>query len=232
MGKMDEMAEILAKCAWFDGFSPEECAHIAAELKTRIRAYCAGELLVRLGDVPNSMGVVLKGRARVDFYDEEGNASVIAQMGPSGSFGEAIAFTGEPSIIQVTAVEDARIMWLDADSLISRDVLAAVPGAVDVMANMLRLLSRKNVFLNTKMQMFAQKRLRDRVKMYLIAQANHVDRGIGADMGFTAKRSEMARFLAVDRSALSRELGRLRDEGLIELDGSKIIVRDSAFLEV
>ena len=76
------------------------------------------------------------------------------------------------------------------------------------------------------MRILAQKRLRDRLKIYL--QTLTPDAKGYYSLPYT--RTELADFLCVDRSALSRELCRMRDEGILDFSGAKIHLLDPAFL--
>ena len=75
------------------------------------------------------------------------------------------------------------------------------------------------------MQILAQKRTRDRIKMYLRNRCLP-----DSDTQVSFSRNDLAHYLNVDRSALSRELGRMRDEGIIEVKGNAIVVIDPSFL--
>ena len=82
------------------------------------------------------------------------------------------------------------------------------------------------LFFNTKVRILAQKRLRDRLKIYL--QTLTPDNKGCYHLLYS--RTELADFLCVDRSALSRELCRMRDEKLLEFSGAKIKILDDNFL--
>ena len=223
----DVIVKALRRNALFDGVDADAYEETVETLGATVRSYSTGELLMRIGERARRAGIVLEGRVRIDFYDEEGNASLVANMGPGGSFGEAIACADDPSIVQVEAVGDCRVLWLDMGRLTSRRTLAESSHASIVVMNTLRMLAHKNMMLNRKMQMLAQKRLRDRIKLYLLVRdAGRATGNADKDMN----RSDLARYLSVDRSALSRELSRMRDEGLVKLDGTQITVLDRHFL--
>ncbi len=79
---------------------------------------------------------------------------------------------------------------------------------------------------NTKVRILAQKRLRDRLKIYL--QTLTPDEKGCYSLPYT--RTELADFLCVDRSALSRELCRMRDERILDFSGAKIHLLNPTFL--
>ena len=87
-------------------------------------------------------------------------------------------------------------------------------------------MAQQLLFFNTKVRILAQKRLRDRLKIYL--QTLTPDEKGCYSLPYT--RTELADFLCVDRSALSRELCRMRDEGILDFSGAKIHLLNPTFL--
>ena len=87
-------------------------------------------------------------------------------------------------------------------------------------------MAQQLLFFNTKVRILAQKRLRDRLKIYL--QTLTPDEKGCYSLPYT--RTELADFLCVDRSALSRELCRMRDERILDFSGAKIKILDHDFL--
>mgnify|MGYP004453503321 CR=1 FL=1 len=220
----ESLSAVLAKSRLFEGVSSDKSAVLLGHLGASVRSHDDGTLLVRLGDVVTRMGIVVEGVVEVGFYDEAGDLATVNRLEAGDMIAEAIAYAGEPSIVQATAVGDCRVLWMEAAKLLSPTVLAESPEASLVAANLVRIISRKNVFLNQKAQILTQRYVRDRIKLFL---KDRVHEG-KADIPFS--RSDLARFLGVNRSALSRELGRLRDEGIVSLESDSIIVLKEDFL--
>ena len=97
---------------------------------------------------------------------------------------------------------------------------------MQVTANLLQEFANQITFFNTKVRILSQKKLRDKIKVYLQTQEISEDGTI--QLPFS--RNKLAEFLYVDRSALSRELCRMRDEGVLAFSGSKITMLDHYFL--
>lgn len=224
--KKCEPYRAMASCALFAGVDKGSYEELLAYFDGTVRSYEEGSLLVRIGDAHAKIGVVVEGRVEVGFYDESGSLANMTLMGPGDVFAESIACASVPSPVQVRACADSAVLWLSADRMLRSGFLGAPRTAGCVLGNLVSLLSRKNVFLNKKVHILAQKRLRDRVKLYLCERAS------GAEPPRASfSRSELAQYLCVDRSALSRELGRMRDEGIVRLDGGAITVIDRTFLD-
>ena len=89
-------------------------------------------------------------------------------------------------------------------------------------------MGRSALFLNQKMRILAQNRLRNRIKLYLQMLPAKPGGELHLDMG----RGELADYLCVDRSALSRELGRMQKEGILAFQGQQVRILDQSFLSV
>lgn len=218
-----QLQDALVHCDLFRGVDPHDYERAIPMLRAVQKTYQDGDILLHLGACTTRLGVVIEQRVRIEFYDGAGNASTIAQIGHSGTFAEAIACAGNPSVVQVVAVGPVRVLWMDVTDIMSADAMQKSPFAGIVMRNIVQMLASKNMVLNQKMQLVSQKRLRDRIKLYLALRESKQG-GQAARIPMT--RAELAAYLNVDRSALSRELGRMRDEGLVTLEGNKIKVAD------
>jgi len=116
-------------------------------------------------------------------------------------------------------------MLLDFSALMSQKTLTC-PCRMQVTANLMQDMAQQLLFFNTKVRILAQKRLRDRLKIYL--QTLTPDEKGCYSLPYT--RTELADFLCVDRSALSRELCRMRDERILDFSGAKIHLLNPKFL--
>lgn len=215
----------LGSCALFGGVESSSYDQVVDFLGGVVRPYEPDMLLVRMGDALGKFGIVLEGSLEIGFYDESGTLANVAHVGPGESFGESIAYAGILAPVQVKARTASSVLWIEAARILQTGAIGCPQAATPLLGNLVRLLASKNVFLNGKVHILAQKHLRDRIKLYL----SHQRRGHGKSAG--SSRSDLAKFLCVDRSALSRELGRLRDEGILLLDGKEIIVVDETFLD-
>ena len=160
------------------------------------------------------------------FYDENGNQISICRFCPGEVFGAELACTGwTASPVCLRASSDCTVMQLDFSALMSQKTLTC-PCRMQVTANLMQDMAQQLLFFNTKVRILGQKRLRDRLKIYLQTLTTDDD-GVYT---LPYSRSALADFLCVDRSALSRELCRMRDEGILSFSGSKVSILDPGFL--
>lgn len=133
------------------------------------------------------------------------------------SFAEALACVQTPySPIQLKALTNCTIMLINLKGIISG---SSCPCSyqLNLTTNMLKILASQNVFSNLKLRIANQKSLRDRILIYLHSLAPDSEGYLHVPFTQTA----LAEFLGVNRSALSRELGRMQDANLIEVNDKK-----------
>lgn len=228
-----EDLDVICGCELFAGVAPAEAARLLDAMDARVESYEANDLAIRLGDEVRRAGIVLAGVVAGEFLDDAGKVTTVMRFGTGGLFAEAMAVLDMPSMVEVRAVQASRVAWVDLGRLSDPTVVdpqdrAAHAAVHQVILNLTRLLAHKNVLLTDKAQTLSQRRLRDRIRLYLISRASMEGQGSVAPI---TNQSELARLLAVDRSALSRELGRMQDEGLIRVEGrGDIVVTDPGFL--
>ncbi len=185
----------------FNGIQPRKYREVLSCLNATVREYPRGAHIVELGEQSHNTGVLLDGTIEEFLYDENGNQISICRFCPGEVFGAELACTG----------------WTTSPVCLR---------AMQVTANLMQDMAQQLLFFNTKVRILAQKRLRDRLKIYL--QTLTPDEKGCYSLPYT--RTELADFLCVDRSALSRELCRMRDERILDFSGAKIHLLNPTFL--
>ena len=186
----------------FRGIAAGELPALLDRSSAREVRFAKGELLLYRGETPRSLGLVLEGGVHIIREDFWGNRSIVGLAGPGEIFAESYALAGKPLAVSVLAAADGRALFLDAGHLSQR-----------LSANLLALLAEKNLMLTEKMRHMARRTTREKLLSYLSAQAL---RAGTAEFDIPLDRQQLADFLAVDRSAMSAALGKLRDEGVLE----------------
>lgn len=197
----------------FEGFTKEQIDSAIEKLNGRRKHYSKEELIYMEGDFINEMGIVMEGSVRIEKIDYQGNRNIISNVEKGAIFGEAYALmTGHPLMIDVAAGKDCEILFLNLRNLMSEDVMACDWYPVCIM-NLLKNANMKNMELTGRSLHTSSKHVRDRVMSYLTAISNHVQ---SREFDIPFNRQQMADYLGLDRSALSKGLCRMRDEGMIE----------------
>ncbi len=204
---------ILSKCALFAHVNPKDYEAILHDLHAQVKTYEKGEVLLMLGEPFLYAGIVMDGTIEGSFITENDNKINVNEFRTGKSFGEALAIVHHPlSPIQLRALTQSTVLFLDLHTLLINNQKWP-----QLQTNVIRILSGQNIFSNLKLRIASQKSIRDKVYMYL--HSLMVDSDGFVRIPFT--QTAFAEFLGVNRSALSRELGHMQDEGLLLLEGHR-----------
>ena len=200
-----EISPCMTSSPLFRDISPADLASLLDCLDARERAYEKGTWLLRRGERTDRLGLVLSGTVHILREDFWGSRSIVGLAGPGEIFAESYALAGEPLEVSVLAASDARVLFLRVET--------ALTGCGQLTRNLTALLAEKNLTLTRKMRHMARRTTREKLLSYLSAQAL---RSGGPEFDIPMDRQQLADYLAVDRSAMSAALGKLRDEGVLE----------------
>lgn len=210
---MKKHIEILQSCPLFAGVEAQEIDSMLVCLQAQTKVFEKNANVLAMGERLRHVGVVLSGGAFVEKSDCWGNRSILTKVEAGDMFGEAICCAEvTDSQIDVTASEKSEIMFIDYKKIITTCSSACVFHS-RLIANMLKILAGKNIMLTDKIEHLTRRTTREKLLSYLSSQA--MKQG-SSTFNIPFNRQELADFLAVDRSAMSAELGKLRSEGVLE----------------
>ena len=193
----EPITTVMRQCRLFDGIPEEKYQNVLACLRGETKLFRKDAILLQIGECQKRPGVVMDGTLRISLYSEDGNLVTIERLGRGQVFGETLVCSmAEDSPIQIDALTDVQVLYLDFDPLLLQQECAC-PHKAQVTANLLREMGRSALFLNQKMRILAQNRLRNRIKLYLQMLPVKPGGELHLDMG----RGELADYLCVDRSA-------------------------------
>lgn len=210
---MKDFFDILRECPLFDRIGDESLKEMLGCLNAKERSYKKGDAVFAEGDKAKYLGIVLEGSVqlvRVDYY---GNRSILANIEPPQLFGEAFACAGLKSLpVDAVAAADTRILLLDAQR-IARPCGNSCPCHGQTILNLLHIVAKKNLVLHQKIEITSKRSTREKLMTYLLLQAKNAK-----SHTFTVPydRQELADYLEVDRSGLSAEISKLRNEKVLE----------------
>ena len=204
--------DVIQQIALFRGMDEAELAAALSALSAKEKTYEKDETILYAGNVSEHMGLVLEGSVTIESNDVWGNRTILSHIEKGGTFAETYALLeDEPMLVDVIANEKSNILFLRIGSLnlLQQDIS---PWRVKLIGNLLRISSQKNLHLSGRSFHTAPKSIRGRVMAYLNSVSlpkNKIDFDIPFD------RQQLADYLNVERSALSRELSNMQQDGII-----------------
>lgn len=207
----------IASTAVFKGISEAEIPRLLQLLQCRIGEYVKGETIYRRGDTVTAMGLVLTGGVYVESGDAWGQRSIFAHIAPGAVFAETYACLSHERLqVSVVAAEEATVLFIDL-----RKILTAYPADDAIQrrltSNLFDIMAAKNLHLTGKINHITPRTIRGRLLAYLSSQAVKYGQ---REFIIPFNRQQLADYLCVERSALSKELGKMQNDGLLAVDRS------------
>ena len=199
----------------FDGVSKEEYAAMTACFKATVKSYIKGEEL----PIPEGrVGVVQRGKISVIRTDADGVRTIFEQRGKGGVFGAPIGSARAEAGYFLIAEQDCDVLMIDYEHIVKRCPKACEHHST-VVANLVKLMSEKTQALSEHLEILSRRTTREKLTAYfnMLAAKNK-----SAYFTLPFSQTSLADYICVDRSAMARELRRMCDEGLIELDKRNI----------
>ena len=214
---MKKYFEVLRKCPLFNQIEDESLVRALVCLGAKEKSYKKGDTVLTEGQEAKYFGIVLKGSVQLERVDYYGNRSILTSIEPSQLFGEAFACAGIKSLpIDVIAAEDTDIFFIDVRHIAS-PCDAACAFHAQLIINLLNIVAKKNLVLHQKIEITSKHSTREKLMTYLFLQEKNT-----GSRTFTIpyNRQELADYLGVERSGLSAEISKLRNEKVLECNRS------------
>lgn len=197
------------------GVGEEETEAMLSCLNARMRTCKKGEYVLRQGEHLEDIMILLEGKLHIQQDDYWGNRSILRQITVGDMFGEAYASPESGALLNdVVAIEDSRILAFDVKRILTT-CSSACRFHTMIVQNLFFAISEENRKLVQKLGYMSQRTTREKLISYLSEEAKK-QRSSSFTIPFN--RQQLADFLSVDRSAMSSELGKMRDEGLLIFD--------------
>ena len=200
-------------CKLFEGIPSAKIDELFAHLAVREVALKKGEVLFRSGSKITDFAVVISGQLTISFYEADGHRKILELLEPMDTVAISLAVAEIQSVsISVEARQDSDVILFNADKVFKP---AGKPSEehIRLLRNITRELARKTVFMGRKMRTISIRGTSGRLMKYLIEES--VRRGC-KEFEIPYDRQALADYLCVDRSALSAEISKLINKGVIE----------------
>lgn len=215
---MKKYIPLLKSTKLFYNISEEDILSMWNCLQGKVCAYKKGEYIFRQGDTVSTVTVVAEGCLHIQRDDYWGNRSIVNVIAPGDVFGESYSMPDSgPLPNDVVAVEDSVVISLDLGKMLTV-CSAACRFHTMVVKNLFFVISEKNRQLMQKLGHMSKRSTREKLISYLSEVAARQGSGI---FQIPFNRQQLADFLSVDRSAMSNELCKMRDEGLLRFEKNK-----------
>lgn len=209
---MIKYIETLKHTQLFSGVSDSEISAMLNCLQARSLSIRKGDYVFREGEHIDTITVLVEGKLLVQHDDFWGNRNIVNVIRTGEMFGEAYVSPDSGSLLNdVIAEEDSVVIVLDVKKILTVCSTACCFHSM-VVQNLFFAISEKNRKLVQKIGHMSKRSTRAKLLSYLSEEAK---RHNSRHFTIPFSRQQLADFLCVDRSAMSNELCKMRDEGLL-----------------
>lgn len=215
---MKKYIPVLKRTKLFSGVGEEDISSLLSCLGARKKEYKKGEYILREGEHISDIFILVEGKIHIQKDDYWGNRSILSVISVGEMFGEGYAAPESGALLNdVVAVEDSSVIFFDVKRILTT-CSSACRFHNMIVQNMFFAISDKNRRLVQKLGHMSGRTTRAKLISYLSEEAKR--QGSSA---FTVpfNRQQLADYLCVDRSAMSNELCKMRDEGMIKFEKSR-----------
>lgn len=197
----------------FKDMNDKEITEAVNSLSVTKKFYKKDELILMAGSTTNFLGMVLSGSLTIEINDVWGNRTILSYVEKGEFFAEAFAILQDELVsVDVNANEESEIALFDMSMLhILKQTYSE--WLLKLLNNLLMISVQKNMMLSQRSIHTSSKSARGRIMAFL---NNTALKTKTTEFTIPFNRQQMADYLNLDRSALSKELGKMRDDGMIK----------------
>lgn len=209
---MEKYLPILRTVALFQKISDSDILAMLTCLSATVKKFPKYQIVFLAGTAVTDIGIILSGSVHLIKEDPFGNSTILSEISPGHLFAEAFSCAKKESLpITVVAAEESEILFINYKRVITSCSSACLFHS-KLIENMLWVLANNNIFLQEKIQLISRKSTREKLLAYLHDESQK--RG-GKVFMIPFNRQQLADYLCVDRSAMSNELSKLQQEGIL-----------------
>ncbi len=203
---------LISKTVLFRDMGEDELKECLHALQATTKTFKKGSLILRAGDLTDRMGLVVSGSVTIESNDLWGNCTILSHVGKGQFFAETYALLHEEvMLVDVRANEDAEILFLNVSGIFGK--LPSSAWKEKLTQNLLMISAQKNLTLSGRSFHTSPKSARGRILSYLntVSLQNHSD-----EFDIPFDRQQLADYLNLERTNMSKELTRMKQDGIIE----------------
>lgn len=209
---MEKYIPLLQKSPLFIEMDEKDIKSMLKCLNAFEKEYMDGEMIYCEGEKVGAVGVVLEGRVQVVRDDVHGNRIIMAEWAPGDLFAEAFAPAEVDEIpVSVYASEKSRVLFVDFKRIMTQCSSHCAFHSL-LIRNMMKAIAQKNILLSRRIELLGKRSIREKLLALFWTRQKEMKK---SRVTLPFNRNELADYLCVDRSAMSRVLGQMKKEGIL-----------------
>lgn len=201
----------------FAGFSNEQLNELLEDRRCLVKNFHHGQVVHLEGEPCPAVEIILSGEFAIERISEDGTLMLVARLGPGDILGGNLVFSSNQNFpMTITSRQNSSFVSLRRDLL-----LELMHNSSSFLLEFLRIISDNTSLLSGKIRQTINRSLRQRILDYLNLQ---IQTQGTTTIKLTMTKKELAEHLGVQRTSLSRELRKMKNDDLINFDSETITV--------
>lgn len=210
----------LSKISFFKGFKTSEIIQLLNTIHYQVRSYEPDNMISYAGDKCEYLSLLLEGSIRGEMCNYNGKNIVISEIHAPDTFAEAFLFADNNKLlINIIAITKVKILVINKNEL-----LKLLNKNQNFFNNYLNITSNRFVIVSEKLKFLMIKTVKGRLANYILDLEKENKGKISFRLGKTHK--ELAALFGITRPALTRNLIKLKNDGLLEIKNKEIKIKD------
>ena len=206
---MIKYLELIRQIDLIKSIEPQEIDLYLTEGSCKITQYGKNNIVHFVGEVCSKLEIILSGKVVIERIDESGNLMTIAEFFGGDVLGGNLMFSKNPYYpMTVTAKEATLILEINKDRLFS-----LFSDNHEFLKSYLEYVSDHTVILGDRIKHYVNRTIRESIVSYLDYECKKQNSNI---IKLSMTKKALAERIGVQRTSLSRELAKMREDGLIE----------------
>ncbi len=207
--------ERLKEIPLFKTFDEKQLNNLLASEGVMIKEYQKNQVIHLQNDSCSSLGIILSGHVTIEKIDEDGNLLIITDFKSHDVFGANLLFSKRPRYpMTVSTKEPSLILHIDKEIIID-----LCQNHQHFMIGFFQILSDRTLILSDKIHELNAKTIREKIIDFISSEMNHQKSNV---IQLPLSKTKLAETFGVQRSSLSRELKKMKEEGLLDFDSVSI----------
>ncbi len=208
----------------FEGIAAEERRCMIDCFQGREQAFPAGAVIADYQEESHEIGVLISGRAEVIRIDSDGERTILEHLVEGEPFGRQLSISGSTGDAVTVATEGGcRVLFLDYRKIMGR-CDNACPFHVKMEQNLIRIVMHKVRRLSERVEVLSRRTIREKLLCYFAMQPVEADGSF--QLPFSLSR--LADYISADRSAMMRELKKLKEEEILAIERRHVVMKKAA----
>lgn len=221
---MEKYLDSLSKTILFKNLDKEEINNLITNIPSNIKDYNKDDVIAIEEDDCHSLGIILLGNVEIHKPFPSGKVVTISYFEAGNVFGEALVFSKYHKYpATIIASSECKIMYIEKS-----DVIKLMSFDSRVLNNFAAVLSDRILMLNERLTNLSYDTVRKKIaNLILIEYSKQKNKYLVLPFC----RRKMAELLNIPRPSLSRELMKMKDDGIIDYHRNKLKIVDLELLE-